>query len=234
MANFESISDLEAVDFAFGSVIGDCFKNLAPEGPTAFQRFVKRKAKDKIFLAQNSDVQALLRRYAKRVDDKGKTPPDLPIVAYYRSFDIVGDTNQHTQVWEVTRFKNEAFVNGPDEAMRITTMPLALTYSMLFLTWDRPTLDKMCLAWWGYIVPLFRKHSRFMAKYLLDGDEVDVPCNISTPREILTSSEDVDTGDGKRLWGARTQVEITTQALYGARVEVADTLDVVGVFEVLP
>lgn len=231
MANHESITDLQAVDFGLGKVLGDCFTDLAIEGPDAFKRFVKRKISDKIFYVKNTDVQELLGKYARRVDDKKTNPPDLPIVAYYRDFNIAGDSNQHTQVIEAQRYTSEE--RGTDEVMRITTIPIALNYTVLFLTWDRATLDRMCLAWVGYIVPLHRKRSRYLVRYDVAGDIVEVPCNISTPRDILTSAEDMPES-GQRLWGAKVSVEVTTQALYGAKIQIADQFDVIGQFEVVP
>lgn len=100
-------------------------------------------------------------------------------------------------------------------------------YSLLFLAWDRPTIDRMAIAWWGYILPLRRKRSRFLVKYLWNGDEVDVPCSISAPREILTSSEAVAEGSDMRLWGSRTMCEINTQALYGAKIYPHDYIQLV-------
>ena len=108
-----------------------------------------------------------------------------------------------------------------DKAMRLTTIPVALTYSILMLGWDRATLDRMTLAWFGYIAPLYRKHSRFVVPYILDGERVEVRASISAPREVLTSSEPM-ADDGKRLWGARTMVEVTTQALYGCTLQIQD------------
>ena len=39
--------------------------------------------------------------------------------------------------------------------------------------------------------------------------------------------------DGQRLWGARTMVEVTTQALYGVTTQIQDYLTVGGAAEIL-
>lgn len=216
MANGEDISDLEAVDFALSGVIAGAFENLADAGPQAWRRFVSRSAESKIFFAQNEDVQAVLRRIARSVNDKpDRSGPDLPVVVYYRDNGLGGDSNQYTTINNAQRFVSEGPEGLEAKAMRLTCLPISLNYSLLFLAWDRPTLERMVLAWWGYIVPLGRKHSRFLVPYVLAGESLEVGANIAAPRDVITSSENLGDG-GQRLWGARTTCEVTTQALYGA------------------
>ena len=174
----------------------------------------------------------MLRRVAGRENEPGKSKPDLPLIAYYREQGVAADPNQPVVLSEAVRFVNEERVWGMDKAMRLTTIPVALTYSILMLGWDRATLDRMTLAWFGYIAPLYRKHSRFVVPYVLDGERVEVRASISAPREVLTSSEPM-ADDGQRLWGARTMVEVTTQALYGVTTQIQDYLTVGGVAEIL-
>lgn len=232
MANYEDITDLQAVDFALGGVIAGAFENLADNGPTAFRRFLARPVKDKLFLAKNDDVQAVLRKITAEKNDNGEKGLDLPCIVYYRDQGITKDQNQAITVIEATRFINETPVFAKDPAMRVTTIPVTLTYSMLFLAWDRATIDRMALAWWGYVAPLFRKHSRFFVPYKIDGEAVDVPASIVSPREALTSSETV-ADDGTRLHGSRTMVEVNTQAIYGASVEIQDYVTVIGSVRVM-
>lgn len=225
MANGEYISDLQAVDYAFSGVIAGAFEGLGDDGPEAFRRFLKRPVKEKVYFCKNDDVQTVLRKIARHEGEPTKAGPDLPVVVYYRENGLVGDQNQKPVVLEVTRFDGSPVIYGQDNAMRLSTLPLTLTYSLLFLGWDRPTLDRMGLAWFGYIAPIGRKHSRFLVPYLIDGDQLDVPASISAPREILTSSEEA--GEGRRLWGSRTMVEINTQALYGQSVQVQDYITLI-------
>lgn len=226
------ITCLQAVDFAFGGLIARCFRSLAPEsGPNAIRRFLARPDKEKIYLVKNDDVQAALRRLAQHADKPGtgsrQGVPDLPLVMYYREQGIAADPNQHVQVAEVTRFIKEESLFARDAAMRLTTIPLALTYSLLFLAWDRPSIEHMALAWWAHIAPPGRRHSRFPVPYMLDGEHFEVGASLSAPREILTSHEDAG-GSGTRLWGSRTMVEVDTQAVVGARVSVPDYFRLIG------
>ncbi len=229
------ITSFQAVDFALGGLIAGCFNSLSLEsGPKAIRRFLARPDNEKIFFVQTGDVQAALRKLAGHEDEPGKqgTRPDLPVVMYYRDQGITADPNQHIQVAEVTRFAREERVMGMDTAMRITTVPLTLTYSLLFLAWDRASIEHMALAWWAYIAPLYRKHSRFQVPYTLDGEKFEIGASVSAPREVLTSDESVGE-DGLRLWGSRTMCEVNTQAVVGGKVEIPDYFRLIGQWRVI-
>lgn len=226
------IASLQAVDFALGGLIAGCFRALAEDsGPEAVRRFLTRPDREKIYLVKNDDVQTALRRLAQHEDTPkagdSRRGPDLPVIMYYREQGITADPNQHIQVAEVTRFISEETVMAEDAAMRLTTIPLTLTYSLLFLAWDRASIEHMALAWWAHIAPLGRRHSRFPVPCTLDGEHFEVGASLSAPREILTSHEDVG-GDGMRLWGSRTMVEVNTQAVVGAKVAVPDYFRLIG------
>lgn len=233
--NGNHITSFQAVDFALGGLLAECFGSLSPEsGPKAIRRFIERPANEKIFFVQNGNVQATLRKLAGHEDEPGKKGcrPDLPVVMYYREQGIAADPNQHIQVAETTRFVGEEMVMGMDKAMRITTMPVTLTYSLLFLAWDRASIEHMALAWWAYIAPLYRKHSRFMVPYTLDGEKFEVGASVSAPREVLTSDESVGEDD-LRLWGSRTMCEVNTQAVAGGKLEIPDCLRFSGQWQVM-
>lgn len=221
------ITDLQAVDFAVGGVIAGCFGALAMDsGPKAFQRFLARPDAERIYFVKNDNVQAAMRKLAHLEDEPHRRGPDLPVVMYYREQGIAPDANQHIQVAEVTRFVGEETVMASDAAMRVTTIPLTLTYSILFLAWDRASIERMALAWWAHVAPLRRKHSRFTVPYTLDGERFEVGASLNAPREILTSFEQMDE-EGARLWGSRTMAEVNTQAVYGAKCEYPDYIRLV-------
>ena len=228
------ITDLQAVDFALGGVIAGCYNALAKDdGPQAFQRFLSRPDAERIYLVKNDNVQTALRKLARLEDESHRKGPDLPVIMYYREQGISADANQFIQVAEETHFVQEEPVMGMDTAMQVTTIPLTLTYSMLFLAWDRATIERMALAWWAYIAPLRRKHSRFLVPDTLNGERFEVGASINAPREILTSSENMDEEGKVRLWGSRTMIEVNTQAVYGAKVERKDYITVITEWEVV-
>lgn len=229
------ITALQAVDYAFGNVLSACFNALdKTAGPKALQRFLAKPDKERLFIVKNDDVQRALRKVTARANEPGKGGPDLPVVLYYREQGLTADMNQHIQVAEVTRFTNETTINGPDKALQVTTIPLTLTYSILFLAWDRATIEHMALAWWAHIAPLGRKNSRFTVPYSMHGETFEVGATVNSPREILTSFEQLDEENSVHLWGSRTMAEINTQAVYGANVTYPDMLRIIGHFEFLP
>lgn len=233
MANKEYLTDLDAVDLTLGGVIALCYKNLAPAGSQAFKRFLKRKDEDKILKSKNDDIQTVLARIARQKMEPEHKALDLPLIIYYRDMGITGDDQSKTQIIEAKRYvRMVEEEENRMEVMRMTCMPVTLTYSILFLAWDRATLERLALAWWGYMAPRGRRHSRFHVRYLLDGEEVGVPCSITSPRETLTSNEVIE-GVG-RLWGSRTMCEINTQALYVAKEVMPASLTIVRTVDVLP
>lgn len=227
--NLNDLTDLQAVDFALGKLIGDCYNALAPDsGPAAFQRFLARPVGEKVYYAKNDDVQCALRKLVGLENEPERKNPDLPAIIYYREQGITADQNNHLQVRDTTRFTHEDRQWCRDPAMQITMIPLTLTYSMVFAAWDRASIERMALAWWGYIAPLGRKHSRFTVPYLLNGELVEVGASILAPQEVLTSSEQIGDNSEMRIWGSRTMVEVNTQAIYGAKVEIPDYFHLVG------
>lgn len=235
MSGIYSTTDLQAVDFALGKHIAACYAELAPDsGPKAFQQFLARPNGEKIFYARNDDPQAALRKLARHENEPEHGPYELPAIVYYREQGLAADMNNKIQVAEVTRFTEEGRIWDTDDAMRVTTIPLTLTYSMLFLAWDRASIERMALAWWAFIAPLRRKHSRILVPYVLDGEEFEVGASISAPQEVLTSSEQVGAQEDERLWGSRTMVEVNTQAVYGARIERRDYFRLIGEWGLIP
>lgn len=221
MAEPNAISDLQAVDFAVGGIIVGAYDGLRDDKPEAFRRFLTRPPKEKIFRAENEDPPSLIRRIAQHNPGK-KNVPDLPVVAYYRSPGIVADQNQKPVVLDVERY-----IGGTDRAMRLTSIPVTLSYSLLWCAWDKPTLEKIALAWFAYVAQRGRKHSRFVVPYMLGTEPIEIPASISIPREIQADNASPEQGEG-RLWAARALVEVNTQVLYGREVRPVDEITALG------
>ena len=234
MAHGEYITDLDAVDLALGGVIASAYHNLAPDSTKAFRRFLERPDKEKILKSRNDDIQATLERVARQQMEPDKKSLDLPLVIYYRDMSVTGDQAQFPQVLEVKRYVRDVETEeNTIEVMRLSTFPITLTYSMVFLAWDRVTTERMILAWWGYLSPRFRKHSRFLVWYRIDGELVDVQANISSPREVATSFDPIPEENG-RLWGSRTMIEVNTQALYAAKETAPESASFTGSAVLIP
>ncbi|MGE9984882.1 hypothetical protein [Desulfovibrio sp. SGI.169] len=221
MAEANAISDLQAVDFAVGGVIVGAYDGLRDDKPEAFRRFLNRPARDKIFRAENEDPPSLIRRIARHNPGKKKVP-DLPVVAYYRSPGIVGNQNEKPVVLDVERH-----IDDTPRAMRLSSIPVTLSYSLLWCAWDKPTLDKITLAWFAYVAHRGRKYSRFSVPYRLGSEPIEIPASISVPREIQADNASGEQAEG-RLWAARALVEVNTQVLYGREVQPVDEITALG------
>lgn len=221
MAEPNAISDLQAVDFAMGGVIVGAYDGLKDDRPEAFRRFLARPPKDKIFRAENEDPMSLLRRIAQQKTDTGKALPDLPVVAYYRAPGIAGSMEKPV-VLAVERYTDDL-----QRGLNLSAIPVTLTYSLLWCAWDKPTLDKLTLAWFCYVAQRGRRNSRFMVPYLLGDEPIEIPASLSAPREIQADHASGDQTQG-RLWAARTLVEVNTQVLYGREVRPVDEITVLG------
>lgn len=221
MAEPNAISDLQAVDFAVGGVIVGAYDGLRDDKPEAFRRFLDRPAKEKIFRAENEDPPSLIRRIAQHNPGK-KRVPDLPVVAYYRSPGIVGNQNEKPVALDVERY-----IDNTPRAMRLSSIPVTLSYSLLWCAWDKPTLDKIALAWFAYVAHRGRKYSRFHVPYRLGSEPIEIPASISVPREIQADNASGEQNEG-RLWAARALVEVNTQVLYGREVQPVDEITALG------
>lgn len=225
MANGEFLSNFQTLDYALGKRLVECFTGLGNEGTKSYCRFLAREGKKKVFLADNGDVQAVLRKIAGLENDKKKAP-DLPLVIFWRQPGLVGDDLQFTQVIEGVRYVNTTGT----KAMKLTLMPFVFTYDILFLAWDRATLEQMGLAFYGFFVPLGRPRSRFVVPCIIDGEEFEIGASMTTPRTFLASSETVENG---RLFASRASVDVRCQAVYGKAVQIPTSLQVIGHAELM-
>lgn len=107
----------------------------------------------------------------------------------------------------------------------LSTIPVTLTYTILWCAWDKPALDKIVLAWFCYVAQRGRRNSRFYVPYLLDDEIINIPSSISAPREILADNSSPDQATG-RLWAAKAMVEVNTQVLYGRMTKPVDEITV--------
>ena len=221
------VLDLQPFDYAMGGVIAGAFKGLGQYGTAAWRRFLKRPVADKIFLCRNDDVQAVLNRIAQNKGEPGEAaPPDLPCIVYYRDRGLIGDQSQYSVVHQRHALEPDAQPeDGRYAGVYFTSVPVTLTYSIVFLAWDRATLERMEVAWWTYTAELGRRTS-FKARVSLGGEEIEVPAHLVSPRDVNSTDELL--GDGRRLWGARTMAEFVTQALRGGRFSVPESTRVEG------
>lgn len=215
MAEAAHVTELQAVDFAVGGVIAGAYEGLAHSGTKAYVRFLQRETQHKIWRCENENLQSLLQRIAAKMQSPGgeqdKPLPDLPVVAYYRAPGLSGSEERPVS------FSRSRYNDSLTQRMILSAVPVMLAYTMAFVAWDKPTLDKLTVAWWAYIGHLGRRHSRFIVKYAFEGEIIDIPAYMAGTRDILTEDAAANQAEG-RLWAARTSLVVNTQVLYGRNV----------------
>jgi hypothetical protein len=215
------ISELQAVDFAMGAVIMNAFGSLAEKGPDNYVRFLQAPVKDKIFRAEHEDAGALVKKIAN-AEKTESGHPSLPVVAYYRKPGL-SNGEDYASVLGKSMFNDELAA-----AMNISILPVTLEYSMTFAAWDKPTLDKMQLAWYAFAAQNTRKNTRFMHPVLIGNETVEVPASIVDPKTIVFSDSSPDKQSSGRIVSVSYEFMVTTQVLVGESVVVPDEITVVG------
>lgn len=232
MAN--DITELQSIDFALSAVIANAFTSLASNGPENYKSFLTRPIKEKIFRADHGDAGELVRKIANAEKGEGAAagstgakPPVLPVVAYFRKPGLSNGDFQ-ASILNKNMF-NEALLGS----FKVSILPISLDYSMTFATWDKPTLDKMQLAWYHYIAQHGRKNSRFHHPVKigsgLDAETVMVPASFLDPKSVMFSDSSPEKDSVGRIYSVSTDFSITTQVLVGELVTIPDEITIVGI-----
>lgn len=215
MTTSNELSELQAVDFAVGSFIAEAFTGLSlTTGPKEWREFLGRTKSAQVYrhdAATPGDFVKALQ--ASRKAETGPTTqksnaPKLPAVYYFRKpgFANVNDRSKN-------RTAKYAMNDDMTQAYSLKVLYLDLDYTIVFTAWDKPTLDKLCMAWYAYITG----NDKTVAIYQIGEDLFEAPvffadnCNLT----ISDSSEPVENG---RLFAATAPYNIQTQVIFGAEV----------------
>lgn len=219
-------SELQAVDFALGAFIAQAFTGLAEIGTKEWKEFTRRPASRQVYRHDADDPQEFLRslmasRKAEKITTgtgELKNTPELPIIYYFRKPGMTNsDNNKPLRIGAVW---NEEL----SKAFDLISMPLSLDYQMFLLSWDKPTLDKMMLAYYAWQT----KHDKFKCLYgfatapaapgeSAGGETMEVNAYIQDHRTItFTNSSMVD--KDHRLYAVMMPISLNTQVLAGAEV----------------
>lgn len=219
-------SELQAVDFALGSFMSDAFQGLnANDGPNQYREFLSRARNKQIYRYDFDTPQEFVDKLrASKANQKtvvggaAQNIPGLPVIVYCRK---PGLTNGE----EKTRVKGKSRFNlALDQAYGIKTLPVALTYKMAFVAWDKLTLDKLEIAWYAYVA----WHNLFSVTYQIGEDLFDTHAIIQDNRSVLFSDASVSAKEG-RLFAVDAELELTTQVIFGKAVTVPDPVTLTGV-----
>lgn len=214
-------TELQAVDFALGAVIASAFDDLAENGPANYVRFLQREIPAKIFRTEHADPKELIDKITADKKGEGDSKrPDLPVVGYFRK---PGLTNGESVTVSGQRLRwNEQLLH----AYKLGTMPVSLDYAMTFAAWDKPTLDKLCLAWYARMTR--QKRVRFIVPAKIAGDILEVPAVINDPKQIMLSDASMMSSE-QRLYAVTTGITVNTQALFGDAINPLTEFEVWGI-----
>ncbi len=222
----EQFSELQAVDFALGAYIAQAFTGLAEVGTKEWKEFTRRPVSRKVYRSDKDSPQEFFRallasRKAEKttaVTGELKNSPELPVVYYFRKPGMTNSDNNKPIKAGV--FWNE----GLTKAFDLISMPISLDYQVFLLAWDKPTLDKMMLAYYAWQT----RHDKFACMYglataptvpegLPGGEVLEVNAYIQDHRTItFTNSSAVDKDN--RLYAVTMPISLNTQVLAGAEV----------------
>lgn len=219
------MTELQAVDFALGAVIASAFTGLSEVGPANYVRFLQRPVVEKIYRTEHADAKELLDKITSdRIGSSSgadaQNRPDLPLVGYFRK---PGLTNGDFIAVSGKRLRwSESLLN----ALHVATLPVTLDYSMTLAAWDKPALDKLCLAWYAKVAWL--KRTRFIVPAKVGGEILDVPAALTTPKEILFSDASVLASE-QRLYAVTIGLQIQTQVIVGEAIDPITEVEVWGI-----
>lgn len=214
-------TELQAVDFALGALIASMFDNMAPNGPENYVRFLSRDIKDKIFRTEHTDAKDLIDKIS--ADKKGAAStkrPDLPVIGYYRK---PGFTNGDDISVSGKRIRWAGGIEDMDNSYKVTSLPISLDYTLTIAAWDKPSLDKVCAAWYAYTGR--NRKLRFFVPAKINEDVMVVPANIRDPKNVLFS--DASTTD-QRIYACTLSFTVVTQMLAGESINALTELEVWG------
>lgn len=197
-------SELQSVDFAMGEFIASAFEGLSKTtGPKEWKEFLSRATAAQIYrhdAATPGDFIKALQSSKKKIS--------LPAVYYFRK-------PGYTNVNDRSKPIRGRYSWGEDLARvyNLHLLHIDLDYSIVFVAWDKPSLDKLCLGWYAYMTT----HDTFAAKYRMGEDIMNVPCTVldHTNLTITDSSEPAENG---RLFAASTNYTVHTMVMFGAEI----------------
>jgi len=225
-------SELQAVDFGLGGFIRDTFTGLNNQaGPKAYREFLGRPVTRQIYRHDAEDPKEFLKAFLaaqaaeKTAGGAQMNFPELPLVYYYRKPGLTNGTDK--EATRRGRFMYSEDAEGtPENPYKFIVLPIVLDYKLTMLAWDKPTIDKLQLAWYAYT----SRHDKFTCSYQIGATDVfDIPAAILDHKSLLFNDVSVPPGqDAGRLYAVSTGMQIATDIIFGAGVTLPDEFIIQG------
>jgi len=218
----KEISELQAVDFGLGSHIAAAFTGFSDVGSVAWHEFLKRPVNRKIYRHETDGPQGFMKalqssQKAEKTATSGErsNAVELPVAFYFRKPGMTNSENNYVIGGKVV------WTEAMAKSLNVMLMPVALDYQLFLLSWDKPTLDKMQLAYYAWIT----RHDKFVTKYKIADEVLDVNAYVIDHRTV-TWSDVSQPLDGGRLFAVMMPISINTQVLAGAEVVIPESVTV--------
>ena len=210
-------SELHAVDIGLGVHILDAFSDLQVSGPSEFVEYLSRDPKKQVFRHDADDVQGFIKSYMASGDSvstisAGKTvrTAKMPVVYYCRKPGLVSDDENLGGIFNKLRW-----VLNNETDLHIRLLAVVLTYRLAFITRDKPSLDKMGLAWFSHVSNVVGKGGhKFSIQYKIDEEVLDCNAFIKNPKMITFDDESVTTETG-HFFAVGATVEVEAPVIFG-------------------
>lgn len=220
-------TELQSVDFALGSHILKAFQGYSPEsGPSAWREFIAREPRRQVVLGSADSPRSFLSKYTSQGSGKvtlGTTStnlPDLPIVYFYRSPGFSTDA----QGMSIKAFDRTWFDDDLLNGFSLTALPVVLEYQLALIARDTIALDKMALAFYGYLANRKKGNDRFTYPVKIAGETIEgTQAFIGDPSSLIAS----DISE-QGIYGIGITLSVSTTMLVGASTEVPALGRIVG------
>jgi hypothetical protein len=234
MSNENEFSELQAVDFGLGAFIAAALNGLNDQaGPKGFREFLGRPTNRQIYRHDAESPAEFLKAYRsaktaeKTVAGAKLNLVELPLIYYFRKPGLTNGIDK--EMTRRGRFMFSESEDGLANAYKFMVLPLVLDYRLFFLAWDKPTLDKIQLAWYAYMV----RNETFTCRYRVGVEDVfDIPAHIGDHKSLLCTDESIPPGqDGGRVYAVSTGVQVATDVIFGAGVDAPDNVEIQGILQ---
>jgi hypothetical protein len=222
------LSELQAVDFALGKFIADAFTCLNDQrGPKEYREFLGRAVNRKIFRHDADTPAEFLKAYRsaqageKTIAGAKVNQVELPLVYYYRKPGLTNGADR-----EKTRRGRYSFSGDLKNAYKFMVLPIVFDYKLFILSWDKPTLDSLQLAWYAYQ----ERHDKFTSTYKIgDTDLFEVNAYLLDHKSLLCADASIaPRQDMSRVYAVSMGLQVATDVLYGDAVSVPAEYNIVG------
>ena len=201
------LSELQAVDFALGTFVAKAFSGQRTnKGSKEWREFLARDVKKQVYRGDDEDPAEFLKKLVKNTGE----PVKFPVVYYFRKPGFTNSDNNRAMVGAAKIQNGSPF--------DVASLPISLDYRLYLLAWDKPTLDRLSLAWYAYINA---KSYTFPVNYQIDDEAFPVKAFIADNRTVTLSDitpASANPGSKPAFYGVNTALTINTQVLQGAAV----------------